>query len=76
MSIRGSWNPGQEPPHKIAASTSRLVDGIKEFLSATPGDPIRLRPIADAVGASPTYRRSLRVPPDGRGKTAYLSQTS
>jgi AraC family transcriptional regulator len=45
----------QEPPHKIAASTSRLVDRIKEFLSATAGHPIRLRHIADAVGASPTY---------------------
>jgi AraC-like DNA-binding protein len=45
----------REPALKIAASTRRLVDRIKDFLDATAGHPIRLRHIAHAVGASPTY---------------------
>jgi AraC family transcriptional regulator len=45
----------QEEEVRIAASTRRLVDRIKDFLNASASAPIRLRHIADAVGASTTY---------------------
>ena len=38
-----------------SARTRRLVRATKEFLQAHIGNPIRLRDVARAVGASPTY---------------------
>ena len=58
-----------EPDREIvSARTRRLIDATKEFLQAHVANPIRLRDVGRAVGASPTYltdvfRRVGRPPP-------------
>ena len=39
----------------VSARTRRLIDATKEFLQAHVANPIRLRDVGRAVGASPTY---------------------
>ncbi|MPY87470.1 MAG: helix-turn-helix domain-containing protein [Luteitalea sp.] len=57
-----------------AATTARLIRRTKQFLEAELADPIRLRDVGRAVGASPAYLTHLFRRVEGTSLHQYLTQ--
>ena len=62
------------PQVQPTASTRRLMRRVKEFLGAELANPIRLRDVGRAAGASPTYLTNIFRRVEGVSLHRYLTQ--